>query len=108
MKVLELVESARKQNEDVFKDVSDERSAKIVTEALRDLMRRLEAESDAGRLNVAGVGSFMVKEDAKGGKRIVLRPASGGAGRAKGRRGQQEKQGRAAEKQARANDSKAD
>ena len=98
MNVLELVESARERNENAFKDVPDQRSAKIVTEALRDLARRLE-ETDADRLDVAGVGIFMVKEGAKGGKRIIFRPARGGdaEGRGRGQRARQGKKERAAD-----------
>ena len=84
MKVLELVEAARARNEKTFKNVADQRSAKIVTEALRELVRNLE-ETDADRLRVAGVGTFMVKEDTEGGKRIVFRPSRSGDTESRGR-----------------------
>lgn len=98
MNVMELVASARERNENAFKDVTDQRSAKIVTEALRDLIRRLE-ETDAERFDVDGVGTFMVKEGAKGGKRIVLRPAPKGdaEARPRGKRARQGKKERAAD-----------
>ncbi len=107
MKVLELVESAKSQNEGAFKDVPDQRSAKIVTEALKDLVRRLEA-ADADKLKVAGVGTFTVKEGPKGDKRIIFRPGRsgddapaggrerGGGGQGRNRRAQEARPGRAA------------
>ena len=78
MKVLELVQSARAEDEAVFDGTPDNRSAKIVAAALRDLGRRLE-ETDEGRVAIPGLGSFVVREAEAGerDKRIVFRPAAG-------------------------------
>ena len=78
MKVLELVKSARAEDESVFEGTPDNRSAKIVAAALRDLGRRLE-ETDEGRVAVPGFGSFVVRESksADKDKRIIFRPSAG-------------------------------
>jgi len=76
MKVLELVESAKAADASVFEGTPDNRSAKMIAAALRDLGRRLE-EADEGRVTVAGFGSFVVREKSGGDtdKRIMFRPS---------------------------------
>lgn len=100
MKIIEIVQSSRAANQELFGEIPDKKIARIVSIVLADIAKQIAA-AEEGRIAITGFGSFKTKqvEREKEGEKIAGKRVLFQFAKPKGEKPAKEKTGKKRNKQ---------